>query len=156
MESDLPPQPCFARLAPVGDDYAVQPIRDAFDWGAIADAGSSGEWYLVVFRSVRRADADEVVLTAHDERAHREAQSSSGFIHYLKGPLTSERACLSFCLWSSRPAAREASARPSHRAAVRLVAEMYERYVLEFYRVTKRAGEAAFRFEPYDTPALAA
>jgi len=150
------PAPAFWRLRPQSDDYATQPIASAFNWTHVAEPESAGEWYLVVFRSVRRVDADEVLLTEHDERAHREAESAPGFVHYVKGPLTAARACLSFCLWTSRAAAREASGRAAHREAVTLVSRMYERYTLEFYRVTKRAGERAFEIEPYDRPAVAA
>ena len=148
--------PRFERLRPAADDYATRPIAAAFNWSDVADRGAAGEWYLVVFRSVRRADADERLLTEYDERAHHEAETSEGFVHYFKGPLSVDRACLSFCLWTSRVAARAAAGRPAHREAVTLIAEMYERYTLEFYRVTKRPGAAAFRIEPYDTPAVAA
>lgn len=148
--------PIFARLRPVVDDYATRPIEAAFNWADVADPGTSGEWYLVVFRSIRRAGADERLLTEHDDRAHREAEASDGFVHYFKGPLIADRSCLSFCLWTSRAAARAAAGRSAHREAVTLVAEMYERYTLEFYRVTKPREATAFRFEPYDAPAAAA
>ena len=148
--------PSFARLRPTAADYAGQPIENVVNWSDMAEPATSGEWYLVVFRSIRRADADERVLTEHDERAHREAEASEGFVHYFKGPLAADRSCLSFCLWTSRVAARTAAGRSAHREAVTLVAEMYERYTLEFYRVTKRRGATAFRIEPYDSPAVAA
>ncbi|HET7727127.1 MAG TPA: hypothetical protein VFK54_07355 [Candidatus Limnocylindrales bacterium] len=156
MADPASPAPRFERLRPVADDYASRPIAAAFNWSDVADPGTSGEWYLVVFRSIRRPEADERLLTEYDERAHREAESSEGFVHYFKGPLSPDRSCLSFCLWSSRVAARAAAGRTAHREAVTLVAEMYERYTLEFYRVAKRRGAAAFRIEPYDTPAVAA
>lgn len=148
--------PSFARLRSTAADYAARPIEKAVNWSDVADPATSGEWYLVVFRSIRRADADERVLTEHDERAHREAEASEGFVHYFKGPLAADRSCLSFCLWTARVAARVAAGRSAHREAVTLVAEMYERYTLEFYRVTKRPGATAFRIEPYDSPAVAA
>lgn len=149
-------RPSFERLQPVADDYATRPIAAAFNWSDVADPATFGEWYLVVFRSIRRADADERLLAEHDERAHREAETSEGFVHYFKGPLAIDRSCLSFCLWTSRAAARAAAGRTAHSEAATLVAEMYERYTLEFYRVTKDRGETAFRIEPYDTPAIAA
>lgn len=156
MADPASPVPRFERLRPVADDYATRPIAAAFNWTDVARRDASGEWYLVVFRSIRHADADERLLTEHDERAHREAEASEGFVHYFKGPLGPDRSCLSFCLWTSRVAARAAAGRTAHREAVTLVAEMYERYTLEFYRVTKRRGATAFRIEPYDTPAVAA
>ena len=99
---------------------------------------------------MRREDADEPRLRAHDDGAHLEAMAAPGFIHYFKGPLTPERACLSFCLWTSRSDARIASAQPAHRAAMGMIAEAYAHYTLEFYRARKVAGTLAWSFEPYD------
>lgn len=143
-------QPDFERLAPTGPDYATRPIVDAFDWSAVARPTDEGQWYLVVFRSLRKATAPEETLTWFDDRAHEEAAASEGFVHYFKGPLTAERQCLSFCLWSSRAAAREASGKPAHREAVMLIEASYDRYTLEFFRVTKHLGETTFSIEPYD------
>ncbi len=139
----------FAALTPVSDAYATLPVADAFDWGAVGRQLGSGEWYLVAFRSIRRADADEIRLAEFDDRAHDEAQSSPGFVHYFKGPAAPDRSCLSFCLWTSRAEARAAAGRPDHVEAVSVIGEMYERYRLEFLRVTGRAG-APLQFEPYD------
>ena len=143
-------QPRFEDLAPTGADYATRPIREAIDWSAVARLTDAGEWYLVVFRSIRRATADEAKLTWYDDRAHEEAAASPGFVHYFKGPLTADRGCLSFCLWSGRAEARHAAAQPLHREAVSLIAASYERYTLEFHRVTKEPGTDHFRIEPYD------
>ena len=142
--------PDFERLVPAGADYATRPIDDAFDWTAIARSTDAGEWYLVVFRSIRKQDADEARLTWFDDRAHAEAAQSPGFVHYFKGPLTADGACLSFCLWASRADARAAAGKPLHREAATLIAESYERYTLEFFRVTKAVGADTLRIEPYD------
>jgi hypothetical protein len=139
----------FAALTPVSEAYATLPVARAFDWSDVARQLGDGEWYLVVFRSIRRADANEVRLTAFDDGAHIEAQSAPGFVHYFKGPAASDRSCLSFCLWTSRADARAAAGRPGHIQAVSVIDEMYEVYTLEFLRVTGRAG-APLRFEPYD------
>src|SRR5436189_4110971 len=107
-------------LRPAGDSYATMPIATAFNWDeAMADLGD-GEWYLVAFRSVRRADADEEKLTLFDELAHQEAASAPGFVHYFKGPAGSDGSCLSFCLWQTRADARAAAGRPDHVRAVSL------------------------------------
>ena len=139
----------FAALAPISDAYASLPVAEAFDWRRVGRQLGTGEWYMVAFRSIRRADADEVRLAEFDDRAHHEAQSSPGFVHYFKGPAAPDRSCLSFCIWTSRAEARAASGRPAHIEAVSVIGEMYERYTLEFLRVTGRAG-AALQFEPYD------
>lgn len=141
----------LAALAPVSDAYATLPVEDAFDWREAARALGDGEWYLVAFRSIRRADADEARLNAFDDLAHLEAERAPGYVHYFKGPAGPDGACLSFCLWTSRAEARAAAGRPHHVEAVSLIAEMYERYTLEFLRVTGRAGRP-LAFEAYDRP----
>ena len=141
----------FAALGPVSDAYASLPVADAFDWTEVGRHLGSGEWYLVAFRSVRRTDADELRLAEYDERAHLEAAGAPGFVHYFKGPVAGDGTCLSFCLWTSRAEARAASGRPDHLEAITLLDEMYERYTLEFLRVTGRGG-APLSFAPYDAP----
>jgi hypothetical protein len=143
----------LADLQPISDDYATLPVAEAFDWSGVARQLGVGEWYMVAFRSVRRADADEERLTEFDERAHLEAATAPGFIHYFKGPAAPDRTCLSFCLWTGRSEARIASGGPSHVEAVSLLNEMYESYMLEFIRVTGRVGQP-LRFEPYDRPVV--
>jgi hypothetical protein len=140
-------------LEPVSERYAHLPVADAFTWpDARVDLGE-GEWYMVAFRSVRRAEAHEARLTLFDELAHQEAAGSPGFVHYFKGPRTSDGTCLSFCLWESRTDARAAGVLPAHAAAVTLVAEMYESYTLEFHRIIRAAG-APLIFLPYDQPGV--
>lgn len=138
-------------LAPRSDAYATLPVADAFDWAAAGEALGEGEWYMVAFRSIRRPEADERMLADYDDRAHVEASRSDGYIHYFKGPLASDGTCLSFCIWSSRAAARAAAGKPLHAEAASLVNVMYERYTLEFLRLTREAG-GPLRFEPYDGP----
>lgn len=138
----------------MGDAYATLPIAEAFNWEAGTAPLGEGEWYLVAFRSIRRADADETRLTAYDDLAHAEAAASAGFVHYFKGPAAADRSCLSFCLWESRAEARAAAGRPAHVRAVSLIAEMYEQYSLEFHRLT-RGADGTLAFEPYDGPAMA-
>jgi hypothetical protein len=147
----------FDGLTPLDEAYASRPIAEAFDWGLVApELPVDREWYLVAFRSVRRADADEARLSAFDDRAHDEAAAAPGFVHYFKGPTSSDGSCLSFCLWDSRAHARSAAGLPAHREAVTLIGEMYARYTLEFLRVSRAGADAALTFEPYDpvpTPA---
>jgi hypothetical protein len=147
----------FDGLMPISEAYATLPVAAAFDWRSAARAlPADHEWYMVAFRSVRRAGADEARLCDFDERAHLEAAAAPGFVHYFKGPTTTGGHCLSFCLWDSRADARSASGRPAHQEAVALIHEMYERYTLEFLRVRHRAGSPGLDFEPYDPVPLAA
>jgi hypothetical protein len=145
------PRSCFDRLVPVSDRYASLPVADAFDWAACAGDVDPGEWYLVAFRSVRRAAVDEDRLTAYDDWAHHEAMQASGFVHYFQGPTPADGRCMSFCLWDSRVEAREAAGRPAHTQAAALTHEAYASYTLEFHRV-RRLADGGFTFEPYDAP----
>jgi len=138
------------RLAPVSDRYAALPVADAFTWAAcLPDVPPGGEWYMVAFRSTRRAGADEARLTAYDHWAHTEAMEAPGFVHYFKGPANERGECMSFCLWTSRAEARSASGRPAHVEAAALTFESYAQYRLEFHRV-RRVAVGGFTFEPYD------
>jgi hypothetical protein len=142
---------CFDRLVPVSDRYASLPVADAFDWAACVSDVDPGEWYMVAFRSVRRAGVDEERLTAYDDWAHHEAMQAPGFVHYYKGPTMADGQCMSFCLWDSRTEARESAGRPAHTQAAALTHEAYATYTLEFHRV-RRVVEGGFTFEPYDAP----
>lgn len=137
------------RLAPVSESYATLPIADAFNWQDASSELGDGDWYLVAFRSIRRADSDEARLALFDELAHQEAATSPGFVRYFKGPQATGGSCLSFCMWTGRAEARAAAGRPDHVSAVSLIDEMYESYTLEFHRVT-RAGGGPLAFESYD------
>ena len=124
-------------------------MADAFTWDACGDRVKTGEWYMVAFRSVRRAGVDEERLTAYDDWAHHEAMKAPGFVHYYKGPTMADGRCMSFCLWDSRADARESAGRPAHTQAAALTHEAYAAYTLEFHRV-RRLADAGFTFEPYD------
>lgn len=141
--------PRFDRLVPVSDRYATLPVADAFTWDACEPDVEPGEWYMVAFRSIRRADVDEDRLTSHDDWAHAEAMNAPGFVHYFKGPTQPDGRCMSFCLWGSRAEARAASGRPAHAQAAALTHEAYAEYTLEFHRVV-RLADGGFLLEVYD------
>ena len=135
----------FSFLRPVRDDYPLIPIEDGFNWQACADGIDIPDLYLVVFRSVRRADADTAILKEYDDLAYEDARAAPGFLYYFRGQLTPERSCLSFCLWQSRAEARSASARTPHASAAGLVSRMYESYVLERHCLTQERGMLVFQ-----------
>ena len=139
----------FDRLLPVSDRYASLSVADAFTWDACGDQVKTGEWYMVSFRSRRKAGVDEDRLTAYDDWAHHEAMKAPGFVHYFKGPTQADGLCMSFCLWDSRAEARSAAGRPAHTQAAALTHEAYSEYRLEFHRV-RRLDDGTFTFEPYD------
>jgi len=138
-------------LQPLSSDYSRLPVADAFDWDVAGEALGTGEWYMVAFRSVRRPEADERMLTEYDDRAHAEAAAAPGFRHYFKGPLGADGSCMSFCIWESRAVARAAAGQPLHAEAAALAGQMYERYTLEFLRL-RREPDGPLTFEPYDVP----
>ncbi len=130
----------FAGLAPLDPSYAVLPIADAFNWSDCLASVERGEWYVVSFRSVRRLEADDVLLEEFDRRAFAEASRHSGLSCYFIGEMDDERRCLSMCVWEDRARAGEAATLPDHTAAVAIAGATYTSYVLERYRLTKQDG----------------
>jgi hypothetical protein len=123
------------RISPVHPDYQNLPIDQGFDWPRIADCPFD-RLYLVVFRSVRRPDADLDLLRWFDDLAYAEALGSGGLLRYFKGDADELGHCLSFCLWESREAAVKASGGKKHEQAAGITARMYVSYDLERYELT--------------------
>lgn len=126
-------------ISPTHPDYATLPIQDGFDWSRLSGCAFD-QLYLVVFRSVRRPDADLVLLREHDDRAYGEALESGGLLRYFKGHANGRGECLSFCLWERREQAKKAAGAASHRSAAEISARMYSSYVLDNYWL-KKIGE---------------
>jgi hypothetical protein len=137
----------FQRLAPRSLDYATLPILEGFNWDECTTGMESGTWYLVVFRSQRRPDADEALLEAYDLGAYREAQRASGLLFYFRGLPNRHGECLSFCIWETRAEARAAATLPLHRAATRIVDRMYTTFTLERYML-HRSRDGGLTTEP--------
>src|SRR5918997_474649 len=138
------------QISPTHPDYAMRPIRDGFDWSSALAGCPFDRLYLVVFRSVRRPDADLDLLREHDDRAYAEALDSGGLLRYFKGHMNEQRECLSFCLWESREQAIKAAGAASHQSAADISVRMYESYVLDRYwlrKVVTARGERLV-FEP--------
>jgi hypothetical protein len=132
-------------LRPIREDYAVAPILESFNWSECLASVEHADWYLVAFRSVRNGNADDRLLYELDARAHEEAISHTGLVHYFGGELDAERRCLSFCVWEDRERAAAAAALPKHGDAIGAATTMYDSYVLERYRLTASGGEVAIR-----------
>ena len=131
------------QISPKHPDYATLPIHIGFDWSPISGCAFD-RLYLVVFRSVRRPDADLVLMREHDDRAYEEALKSGGLLKYFKGLADDRGECLSFCLWETREQAREAAGAASHRSAAEITARMYLSYVLDLYWLRKAGKELVF------------
>jgi hypothetical protein len=145
----------FSSLRPVSPDYPLISISDGFNWSEALAGLDHGAWYLVVFRSVRKALADTALLTEFDERAHREALEGGGLLFYFQGQLNARRECLSFCVWESQEHARSAARLPLHQAATGITGEMYDHYRLERYLLAKdeNTGEILFERVSQELPA---
>lgn len=136
-------QPRFDRLTPITPLYPALPVLQGFNWSDCLSGVDEGQWYLVVFRSVRRIDADERLLTEHDDLAYAEALAGQGLLHYFRGCLNERRECLSLCLWEHQWQARDASRLPLHLHAARIARDTYDSYVVERYQLIKRPGADA-------------
>ena len=134
-------QEAAQRIHPIRPDYQDLPVEQGFDWPAIADHAFD-QLYLVVFRSVRRPDADLDLLRWFDDLAYAEALQSGGLLRYFKGDADERGHCLSFCLWENREAALRASGSKKHARAASITTEMYVSYDLERYELTP-AGRGA-------------
>ena len=131
------------QISPRHSDYATLSIQEGFDWSSLSGC-SFDELYLVVFRSVRRPDADLALLREHDDRAYEEALRSGGLLRYFKGHANEQGECLSFCLWRTRDQALEAASAASHKSAADITARMYVSYVLDRYWLKKAGGDLVF------------
>jgi len=131
------------QISPRHSDYATLSIQDGFDWSSLSSC-SFDRLYLVVFRSVRRPDADLALLREHDDRAYAEALESGGLLKYFKGHANEKGECLSFCLWETREQARHAAGAASHRSATGISAQMYLSFSLERYWVQKTGEKLVF------------
>ena len=137
-----------ALLHPLREDYATAPVEAGFDWAGCLASASGGSWFLVVFRSTRRADANGDVLTEFDDEAHLEARDAGGLRLYFKGVPDAARRCLSLCLWDSAEQAHGALRLPRHQAAVRIAHRMYERFALERHVVVRDPETRQVRVRP--------
>ena len=131
------------RISPKHPDYAIRPVQTGFDWSPLFGCAFD-RLYLVVFRSVRRPDADLDLLREHDDRAYEEALRSGGLLKYFKGQANERGECLSFCLWETRESATEAASAASHQSAADITARMYVSYVLDRYWLKRFGGELVF------------
>jgi hypothetical protein len=138
------------QICPIYPDFATRPIQDGFGWASSLAGCSFERLYLVVFRSVRLANADLDLLYEHDDRAYENALESGGLLRYFKGEANERGECVSFCLWERREQAIEAAGAAAHRSAADISVLMYESFVLERYRlkqVLRPRGERLI-FEP--------
>ena len=131
------------QISPRHKDYATIPIEDGFDWSSLSFCDFE-QLYLVVFRSLRRPEADLALLREHDDRAYEEALISGGLLRYFKGHANERGECLSFCLWETSEQARKAAASASHESAASITVQTYLSYLLERYLLKKDDDKLVF------------
>ncbi|KAF0443710.1 hypothetical protein F8M41_003530 [Gigaspora margarita] len=132
------------KLKAITPNYATESLETSFNWDELA-AGIKdveGEWYLVAFRSISRADADNRLLYEADSRAYNEATLHGGLLKYWTGELNQYRECLSMCIWTNRDNSVKATVKHRHNDAKSLADTMYETYSLERYKLKKTKGKA--------------
>src|SRR5918997_6610245 len=131
------------RISPKHPDYVLRPVQTGFDWSPLSGCAFD-RLYLVVFRSVRRPDADLDLLREYDDRAYEEALRSGGLLKYFKGHANERGECLSFCLWETRDQALQAADATSHRSAAGASAQMYLSFSLERHWIRKLEEKLVF------------
>ncbi|KDN44487.1 hypothetical protein RSAG8_05534, partial [Rhizoctonia solani AG-8 WAC10335] len=141
--------------------FANLPYAEAFNWDEIsaayrsevdkiADGELEREWYVVAFRSRRKAGSDSTSLYDADRLAHEEAVHNGGLIMYWYGVPDAETGDnLATCVWQSRAHAVAANSRPHHIKAMRLAAASFEYYRLERYALKKWKGTPQLEVVPY-------
>ena len=93
-------------------DYATAPYMATFNWDEVfeilrelcAEVGiqwKPSEFYVVIFRSQLRTEADRAKLGELDQMSHQEACASGGLLHYWFGSPNAERQNLATCKSSS-------------------------------------------------------
>ena len=134
----------YRPIVEIDANYSRLPIEAGFNWSEAFSDINCGAWYLVVFRSRHRPDADDAYLTWLDERASHAASQHPGFLYYFIGTPRRDGHCLSFCLWHSRRDAVVAAADPAHQEAMVRGLPFFEHYRLDRYEVRKRHGNLMF------------
>ncbi|KAG0620158.1 hypothetical protein M758_4G193900 [Ceratodon purpureus] len=129
-------------------DPLTTPVEKCFDWNReLKDLVTfyGREFYLVVFRSIRKSSADNEMLYNANAAAQEEARLSGGLLKYWYGILNERRECLAMCIWASREDAVKAIHKPAHRVAMKLTSAMYDIYTLP-------TSKPCLHLQPGETP----
>ncbi|MBX4201801.1 hypothetical protein KW803_02820 [Candidatus Saccharibacteria bacterium] len=125
--------------SPPMPEFAARPIEEVLDLQAIYktlyDAGrikAGQEVYMVGFRSELGAGADTEKLGEADEEALEDAKKSPGYIDYGKGMVDDDGNCISFCIWQSVQAAKDATSGKAHSKAADMAPDSYKWHNLDF------------------------
>lgn len=145
MESPHPTEtidtlPTPTLVSEIHPEYRTASITEGFDWRAIlSEIARSRELgskqYLVVFRSLRKPEADGELIARLDAAAHEEAMASDALFYYFAGELGEDGRALSWCLWTDGESARRALHGEAHGEAVRRTPEFYDDFSIELFDV---------------------
>ena len=101
----------LSKLQSTRPDYATAPYMSSFNWSEVFEilrglcARTGIHWqrtdfYVVIFRSKLRAEADGARLGELDQMSHQEACASGGLLQYWFGSPDAERRNLATCEFS--------------------------------------------------------
>ncbi|KAJ9273125.1 hypothetical protein DTO212C5_710 [Paecilomyces variotii] len=147
-------------LKPIQYDYATAEYTQSFNWVAVFEllralSDAEGyewkkqEFYVVVFRSVLRADADLEYLHQLDAHSHAEATTSGGLLKYWFGTKNENRRNLATCLWRNREDARLGGLGPWHKKARAAARDMYEQIVFTTLKLTVDDDVSSWNFSDW-------
>ncbi|QIW95981.1 hypothetical protein AMS68_001499 [Peltaster fructicola] len=135
-------------------DYATAPYQESFNWNEIAESFSKQavgdiSFFVIVFRSRLKLDADRDLLGELDKAAHLEAVEAGGLLKYWFGTPDDNRRNLATCLWRARQDASLGGVGPGHAAAMLAARNMYDEWLVERLKLTVDASLGTWSFTPW-------
>lgn len=127
----------YGNITPACKNYRDLSLPEAFNFKAGINYLPKNGLYFVSFFSEGNPNASAEVIKevlALDEQAAAEASGEPDF-HYYYPDIRFEGKALSYCIWGSVEAARQATAQPHHRAAVEFIERErpYLKYIISGY-----------------------
>ncbi|KAF4555578.1 Hypothetical protein D9617_2g055400 [Elsinoe fawcettii] len=155
----------LTNVASTKSDYATAPYMDSFNWDVCfaelrrlcAQTGlrwRRQEFYVVIFRSKLKPDANRTRLGELDQHSHAEACQSGGLLKYWFGDCDEEMRNLATCLWRGRDDAVAGGKGPWHANAMRSAVEMYETISFHRHSLIIEDDVASWRLEDYSGPGV--
>lgn len=142
VKTQISPEKSGPEVVPRIDTYQTAPIQQGFEWEPIINSAYEAHNLeyghrlgRVVFRSLRRPEADLAWMTKLDERADEEAAASPGYVYYFKGDADPKGRCLSFCLWVTIEQGMASARQENHKIAAAIAPIVYKSCNIEFQHV---------------------
>ncbi|KAG8628006.1 hypothetical protein KVT40_003879 [Elsinoe batatas] len=155
----------LTNMAPVRPDYSTAYYMESFNWDVCfaelrklcAQTGyrwQRQEFYVVIFRSKLKPDADRTRLGELDQHSHAEACQSGALLKYWFGECNEERRNLATCLWRGRDDAVAGGKGAWHAKAMRSAVEMYETISFHRHSLVIEDGVESWNLEEYSGPGV--